>query len=972
MPISSAVSERKPASESAPDERQLRVFYPEEPFGVWLIVEGRVDLFLQKMVNGEYGARHYIVTLAAGSALFGMDMQSHGGLTLVAASHPGTQVRRFSRAVFLRRHTLHPTLAPYAALESWIEALYTACTLAPPPNSSIEVRPGEHVTTADRSKAVCAAEGVVYVRKGAGEGLLFGRLPLSSGDTVLPLSRRSHGWIELLPGSVIDTLYVEDLRVQDPACEWLDEFHRLIMEALILKISQGDAAWQAAFNTQRQSDTVLAHRALVRLTAPLASGAVRAGGVPTKDSLLTACHMLGAQLGIVFKRPAELHPGQATAHAVEAIARASRVRRRKVTLAGEWWNGDSGPLLATRKQDGSAVALLCQGIGAHYHLLDPADGSKTRVTAAVAASLNSAAYAFYKSLPLHAISVGALMSFIFDAIRADLLLVLLMGVLGGCLSLVFPIFTGIIFDSVIPGAERAQLWQLAGLMVVAAISSTLLTLVRSLATLRLEARTDIAAQAALWDRLLLLPAPFFRQFSSGDLAIRSLAMNQIRSILTNATLNSILSGVFSLFNLLLLFFYSWPLALLTLGLTSAFVGIAIFAGFLQLGHTRGVVQLRGRISSTLLQFINGIAKLRISGAESRAFAVWAHAFSDQKRLYLRSREITNRMTVLQSAFPIFAMQVLFLCASSQLATLSSSTLSTGAFLAFLAAFLQFVTCAVQFTSAIPSIVSIVPIFERAVPILQSLPEIQEGKSPPGELHGGLEVNHLSFRYEPGSPLVLRDVSFTVKPGEFVAITGPSGSGKSTLLRLLLGFEVPESGTVSYDDQDLTGLDVHALRQQLGVVLQSGRLVSGTILDNIIGALPLTHSDAWEAARMAGLDQDIKAMPMGLHTFVNDGGAGLSGGQRQRLMIARAVVNKPRILFFDEATSALDNRTQAIVSHSLQAMRTTRVVIAHRLSTIQKADRIFVFDDGAIVQSGSYEDLCAAPGLFRTLIQRQVL
>jgi ABC-type bacteriocin/lantibiotic exporter with double-glycine peptidase domain len=370
--------------------------------------------------------------------------------------------------------------------------------------------------------------------------------------------------------------------------------------------------------------------------------------------------------------------------------------------------------------------------------------------------------------------------------------------------------------------------------------------------------------------------------------------------------------------------------------------------------------------------MNGISKLRVSGAERRAFSVWAHFFSQQKKLHLRTRTLALWLSVLRSVYPLISVSILFSVADPLRAAHMGKTLSTGSFLAFFAAYIQFLSSSVQFTSVFPSLIGVIPVFERLLPILETVPEVEEGRSSPGELRGSIEVNHLSFRYDPASSPILRDISFHVRPGEFVAFTGPSGSGKSTLLRLLLGFETAEGGNVSFDDQDIAGIDVQALRRQIGVVLQSGRLVSGSILDNIIGSLPLSHDEAWEAARMAGLEKDIKAMPMGMYTFINDGGAGLSGGQRQRLMIARAIVSKPRILFFDEATSALDNHTQAIVSRSLEALQATRVVIAHRLSTIQQADRIYVLDKGMIVQVGNFETLSTTPGLFQTLVQRQVL
>ena len=275
------------------------------------------------------------------------------------------------------------------------------------------------------------------------------------------------------------------------------------------------------------------------------------------------------------------------------------------------------------------------------------------------------------------------------------------------------------------------------------------------------------------------------------------------------------------------------------------------------------------------------------------------------------------------------------------------------------------------TSAVNAL-TVIPLFERALPILLSVPEVTESKTTPGRINGSLELSHITFRYKPDAPPVLRDISLKIAPGEFVAFVGASGSGKSTLFRLLLGFETPESGAIYFDGQELAGLDIQALRSQIGVVLQTSKPVSGSLFENIVGSAPLTVDDAWDAARAAGLDQDVRRMPMGMHTHIADGGGGISGGQRQRLLIARAIVAKPRIVFFDEATSALDNRTQEIVTISLGALQATRVVIAHRLSTIINADRIFVLDKGSIIQSGTYAELVAQEGLFQKLAERQTV
>jgi ATP-binding cassette subfamily C protein len=524
-----------------------------------------------------------------------------------------------------------------------------------------------------------------------------------------------------------------------------------------------------------------------------------------------------------------------------------------------------------------------------------------------------------------------------------------------------------VFDRVIPNADHSQLLQITLALVAGALAAALFQFTRGIAIIRVEGKLGASLQAAVWDRLLSLPVPFFREYSAGDLADRAMGIDGIRQVLSGATILSILAAVFSVFNFALLFFFDPRLAWAATGLVLVVIVVTTLAGYLKMRHQRQLTQLQGRISGLILQFITGISKLRVAGAEGRAFAFWAREFSAQRKLAHDTRTIANVLAVFNAAYPILTLMVIF----AMIAAMGKSRLSTGSFLAFNAAFSQFLLAGLQVSSVLLSALNIVPMYERIRPILQTRPEVDQAKSDPGELTGEVEVNHVTFRYDEGGPLVLRDVSLHIRPGEFVALVGPSGSGKSTLLRLLLGFEAPESGAIYYDGQELAGLDIRAVRKQLGVVLQSGKLMAGDILTNIIGASLLTVDDAWEAARLAGLDKDIEQMPMGMYTVISEGGGTLSGGQRQRLLIARAIVTKPRIIFFDEATSALDNTTQAVVSQSLERLRATRVVIAHRLSTIIKADRVFVLEAGRVVQSGSYAELVKQPGLFADLVKRQL-
>ena len=642
---------------------------------------------------------------------------------------------------------------------------------------------------------------------------------------------------------------------------------------------------------------------------------------------------------------------------------------RQVLLEDRWWRSDSGPLLGrTGGKDRQWVALLPEPSGAAYSVCYPADGMRRPVTAAVASTLEPLAHAFYRSFPTAALSFEDVLRFGVHGCRRDLLLILGLGIAGGVLGLVTPVATGALFNSIIPGAERDQLVQVMLILLACACATGMFELVRRLALARVDGRMGAAVQAAVWDRLLSLPLRFFRPYSAGDLAVRAMGIDAIRKTLSGATVTAALGGLFSLANFGLLFHYGDALAWWATLLLIAAGGVTLLVGYGQLRLQRRIVPLRAKTSGLVLQLLTGISKLRVAAAEGHAFAQWARLFSQQRRLQFRSRAVGNWLRVFNAVFP--ALSLLVIIAAATAGGNAMPEMRTGDYLAFSAAFGSCLGAMVSMSAAAMEALGVVPIYESAKPILDAAPEVHDARGDPGALTGSIEVRHLTFHYQPDLPPALQDVSFAVHPGEFVAFVGPSGSGKSTLLRVLLGFEQPDSGSVYFDGQDFSRLDVRAVRSQIGVVLQSGRIMAGDFFTNIVGSTAHTLDDAWDAARMAGLAEDIEALPMGMHTVVSEGANTLSGGQRQRLLIARAIVNKPRIVFFDEATSALDNRTQAIVSESLERLNATRVVIAHRLSTIVNATRLYVMERGRIVQSGRYDELVARDGPFADLARRQ--
>jgi ATP-binding cassette subfamily C protein len=450
-------------------------------------------------------------------------------------------------------------------------------------------------------------------------------------------------------------------------------------------------------------------------------------------------------------------------------------------------------------------------------------------------------------------------------------------------------------------------------------------------------------------------------------------MSQIRRALTGTTLRTLLMGFFALLNFGLMLFYSVPLALVAGAVAIVAIGFTATTSALLLRQKRPLLEVRGEISGFLVKLIEAVPKLRSAGAEERAFATWGKKYTQQLHLEQSTQFLQDSVSVFNTVMPGITAVLLFgtaVALSGRSPMDETASLSTGTFLGFSAAFGIFIAGATSLSNTITSVLEVVTLWKRSQPILAAEPEVNSEQADPGKFVGRVQVDRVTFRYREDGPLILDQVSFTAEPGEFVAIVGPSGSGKSTLFRLLLRFDTPSDGSIYYDGQDLAGLDVAAVRRQLGVVLQNSRINAGSIFDNIAASALLAVSEAWAAAEMAGFADDIRAMPMGMHTFVSEGGSNLSGGQRQRLMIARALALKPQILLFDEATSALDNRTQAIVTESLDSLGVTRIVIAHRLSTIRHADRIYVVQAGQVVQQGTFEDLAQQPGLFAQLIARQ--
>lgn len=574
---------------------------------------------------------------------------------------------------------------------------------------------------------------------------------------------------------------------------------------------------------------------------------------------------------------------------------------------------------------------------------------------------------FYRPLPERRLSPLGLARFCLRGTGGDLRNLAVSGLVTVAIGALVPIATGKVLGEYVPKAQHGLIVQVCLAIMITSVVSAAFMLLQNLTLLRMEGRIEATLQPAVWDRLLRLPTKFFTSRSTGELASAAMGISAIRRLLAGVGPTLAQAGTVGVMNLGLLLWYSVPLALAAVAMLVVVAGVFLGLGLWQVRWQRRLVVLGNKLNNQAFQTLRGLPKLRVAAAENYAYAAWAGEFARSRELQRKVGRIKNLTTVLGAVYlPLCSLLMFMLLAGP-----ASGSLSAADFLTFNTSVTMLLTSVTQLTGAFVSAAAALPMFEEIRPVLDATPEVRVASTRPGVLSGAVEARGLSFRYADDGPLVLDDVSFDVRAGEFVAIVGPSGCGKSTLLRLLIGFDRPVSGSVLYDGQDLAALDQSAVRRQCGVVLQHAEPFTGSVLDCICGTEPYTPEEAMAAAEMAGLAEDIRRMPMGLHTIVSGSGA-VSGGQRQRLMIAQALIRRPRILFFDEATSALDNETQRTVIESTRALNATRVVIAHRLSTVMDADRVIVMEGGRVAEQGPPERLLAdTGGRLHELVHRQL-
>ncbi len=936
----------------------------DDPDAAWYVETGYVDVFSIGIRDG-VAATAYEHVLRAGEnkLLFGVAASEDAPLRLRAKASADLVARRIPLADLFDGRFGD---ALGSRIDAWVEGLTEAIVreIVAPPIPDARLEPDAEVALT-RGGAVTSRRGVVWIP--AGEHIEFvGTIGTDRGD--IPLTPASWARCEAnAPPRRISTTAA--LLAEGRCADGLAEFHRVALAAIQENralVLADLANLQMERTTLRREQETTANEALDALASGKASRETPA------TELLTALRTIGAHEQIHFRTPAG-SPPQTDSTALADILRASDVRARAVRLPDdeEWWRGDNGAMLGYLGDSRIPVALIPSRASGRYRILNPRSGRTVRVTRKLAAALDPRAVTFYAPLPPRPAAAGDVLRMIGAGARPHLLKYAALGVMIALIAYAPALLLGLVVSHIAPTGDRDTLRAaIAGLLALSFIGG-LMQLMQSLALIRIEGRGATRITGAFWIRILGLPSRILRGYMAGDLAARALSFQQLRDVISGAVANAITSLLFMLpaACLLLVFEPALTVALLAVGVIVLLA--LVLLGAVQLRWRKRALETAQELYGKLYEFVSAVGRVQKARAMGAVFAAWAEPYRLQKSAEHRANQVDALMRAVNGSAPLLASAALL----AVFAFRAAPAASIGDFLVVYLAGTVFFSALTRLGAAVSALTEVLSTYRQAVPLLGQAPEFPAERRMPrvtaNRVGGNVRLDHATFRYDLNGPVILDDVSIRCRPGEFVAIVGESGSGKSTVFRLLLGLEKPESGTVYYDGSDLSGFDLEDFRKQIGVVTQDASLMSGTILENIVGVdSSLTEDDAWAAAEQASVAGDIRNMPMGMNTAVGEDVALLSGGQRQRILIAAALVRKPRLLLLDEATNSLDNTAQAAVVASIDRALASRIVIAHRLTTIRDADRIYVMSAGKVAQQGSFDELATVPGKFRDLVARQ--
>ncbi len=931
---------------------------------VWYVEAGAIDVLAAEFESGRMASTYkHFARLEVGQLAFSVDQSGHA-MNLVAKGLQDTRLRRLTLECLLEALengdnsiAIRPELD--RQIDFWIECVSAAVSrdMDGFPATDLRLHPGPMTGTG----VAAPGRGVVWL-VASGMEASFLDLADTGHHGLVPVSRDA--WIRLHGEETFDCRTTSELEGKCLLEEALPGFHEIAFDAESLNrrlLLVDEANLQVAQAARRRGEKA---RARTSLEALYNSGL---RSVSDESAMARALRMIGRKEGFEIRMPVIAHSEEPS---LADYCEASAIRKRRVRLSTSkrWWLGDSGAMLAIRREDGQPLVLL-PGLTGRYRVVDPLTGESSPADSGTAALFRETHY-LYPRLPGNGASgLKELFRTGSCGVAWDVTVLVLTGIAAGILALTPAFAVNRLVGTVAPGGNAIPALQLAAILVGIGALVALLHILRGTALMRVEGRVAARLGALIWDRLLRLNPGFFRSHTAGELTARSMVFQDVRDQVAGVTADGVLSTLFLLPAFGLLFFYDAWLGWIALLLSAAMIGVTAAFCILQIRPQRRYLETMRRLAGDTQQFLTGISKLHTTGAEDLAFAAWARQYHGHKQAEIRLSILGEHLAAFGAAVPALASTVLF----SIVAIRGDGGVDTADFLAVFTAVMVLCMVVIMLGNAARAVAFVKPACDQVLPILESPASTRKAGGVRPVLSGRILLDQVSYAYIPGGPRVLDEVSISAKPGEFVAIVGESGAGKTTLFRLLLGLEKPESGAVYYDGRDLAQLDFGVVRRQMGVVMQDSSLRPGSVLDNIIGTdSNLGEDDAWRALEQAGVADEIRAMPMGLHTSVGENSANFSGGQSQQIRMAAALVYKPRIIFLDEPTSWLDTRSQALAMKGIEDSTSTRLVIAHRLSTIRKADQIHVLHRGRLVQTGSYDELLAAEGRFRDLALRQTV
>ncbi len=943
---------------------------------VWFIDQGAVDLFLVEFRDGvEQAAPQHLLRCESGRLLPGVaaDEQDDDGkdttLSLVAKGLPGTLLKRLPASLL---SGVQPSeLAEQT--DTWLTALTDTLSrfVSHLPRPTALAEPG--LTQSLGPCTLSVRRGVVWVSEPSLGASLFmdmvdpAQLAGTGGarEALIPLTRTN--WLTLFDEATVSGKSTETLAQQDMLLPALASFHALAfnLERLNRRLAVvDDANLERERTASRRTAEQAARQRLFNIYDLPIDREARVEDTVLADAL----QIVGRHEGIDFRTPARSRPSDSPIRLVDVLDSSGvRARRVRFKTEGNWWRGDSNALLAFRAGDDQPVALI-PGMFGRYREFDPVTKRSARVTAARAEALKDEAWMFYRPLPSAQVKPADLLGIAMQGTAADLLRLVLAGLPGGLIKLLPAVALGFVANHIVAGGSAGALYAVAVTLAAFGLLGALLHLLQGSALMRLEGRSASRVEAAFWDRLMRLPSSILHRYPAGDLAMSGMTFQNLRDGLQGVIADSLLSIIFLLPVFGVIFFYDATLGVIALGFSLVSLLVTFAIGLRQVAPYGRMISAVRRVSGRLFQIVGGIAKLRVENAEGSAFAIWARDYREQKRAEIELGALEGHSRAFAAALPFLAGGALLFA----VAAVGDRNVPVGDFLVVYIVFIAFQSAIARLGESFGAIAAMLPAFDQMRPLLATVPEAAVEGEPVERLGGEVLFDRISFRYDPDGPLILDDVTIRARPGEFVAIAGESGAGKSTLFRLALGIDAPTAGAVYYDGRDLRHLNLKQVRRKVGAVPQSVRLHPQDVWDNIVAhhKAPTTE-EVWQTARAAGIEKEIKAMPMGMMTMVGSSGAVLSGGESQRVTIARSLLGSPRVMLLDEATNWLDNESQAGVMQNLALLTSTRIVIAHRLSTLQQADRIYVMQAGKVVQSGSFNELMEEEGVFKELVKRQV-